>query len=77
MYHKHSKNSTCLLQLVVLVKTMNDVWATSLVVERLRLWALKAGGPGSIPGYGTRPHMPPLEKILSAASKTQRSQIKK
>ena len=63
--------------LVVLVKTINDVWDTSLVVEWLRLWAPKAGGPGSIPGNGTRPHMPQLEKILSVASKIQRSQIKK
>lgn len=34
------------------------------------------GGPGSIPGYETRPDMPQLEKILSAASETQRSQNK-
>ena len=29
---------------------------TSLVVQRLRLWALNAGNPGSIPAQGTRSH---------------------
>ena len=33
---------------------------TSLVVQWLRLWAPKAGGPGSILGQGTRSHMPQL-----------------
>ena len=31
---------------------------TSLVVHWLRLHAPNAGGPGSIPGQGTRSHMP-------------------
>ena len=45
---------------------------TSLVVQRLRLHAPSAGGPGSIPGRGTRSHMPQLKvhmpqlKILRA-----------
>ena len=30
---------------------------TCLVVQRLRLLVLNAGGPGSIPGQGTRSHM--------------------
>ena len=30
---------------------------TSLVVQRLRLHGPNAGGPGSIPGQGTRSHM--------------------
>ena len=30
---------------------------TALVVQWLRLRARNAGGPGSIPGQGTRPHM--------------------
>ncbi|TEA37689.1 hypothetical protein DBR06_SOUSAS9210004, partial [Sousa chinensis] len=30
----------------------------SLVVQWLRLRAPNAGGPGSIPGQGTRSHMP-------------------
>ena len=30
---------------------------TSLVVQWLRLWAPNAGGPGSIPGQGTRSHV--------------------
>ena len=32
-------------------------WGTSLVVQRLRLWAPNAGDLGSIPGQGTRSHM--------------------
>jgi len=38
------------------------------VVPGLRLCTPKAGGPGSIPGQGTRFHMPQL-KILHAAVK--------
>ena len=33
---------------------------TSLVVQGLGLHASNAGGPGSIPGQGTRSHMPQL-----------------
>ncbi|TEA33613.1 hypothetical protein DBR06_SOUSAS3910181, partial [Sousa chinensis] len=46
----------------------------SLVVQWLRLHAPKAGGLGSIPGQGTRSHMPQLRvcmlqlKILHAAT---------
>ncbi|TEA33197.1 hypothetical protein DBR06_SOUSAS8010046, partial [Sousa chinensis] len=40
---------------------------TSLVVQWLRLCAPNARGPGSIPGQGTRTHMPQL-KILHAAT---------
>ena len=57
---------------------------TSLVVQWLRLRAPNAGGPGSIPGQGTRSHMhdttkSPHEamKIARAASKIQSSQINK
>ena len=32
-------------------------WGTSLVVQWLRLHASNPGGPGLIPGQGTRPHM--------------------
>ena len=50
---------------------------TSLVVQWLRLWAPNAGGPGSIPGQGTRSHMPQWRlRILHAATKICRSQIK-
>ena len=43
-----------------------------------QLCAPKAGIPGSIPGRGTRSHMPQLRlKILCAATKTWHSQIKK
>ena len=41
---------------------------TFLVVQWLRLYAPSAWGPGSIPGQGTRSHMPQL-KILHAATK--------
>ena len=34
---------------------------TSLVVQWLRLHALNAEGPGSIPGQGSRSHMPQLK----------------
>jgi len=44
-----------------------------LVVQWGRLWACDAGGLGSIPGQGTRSHMPQL-KIPHAATKTQCSQ---
>ena len=63
---------------------------TSLVVHWLRLHAANAGGPCSIPGQGTRSHMPQLRvhmpqlkiphmatKILSAAAKNWHSQINK
>ena len=49
---------------------------TSLVVQSLRLCAPNAGGPGSVPGQGTRSHTAQL-KFLHAATKTQRSQINK
>ena len=49
---------------------------TSLVIQQLRLNAPSAGGPGSIPGQGARSHMLQL-KILSAATNSQHSQIKK
>ena len=35
----------------------NEVLGTSLVVQRVRLHAPKLGGPGLIPGRGTRSHM--------------------
>ena len=56
-------------------KTDLKALGTSLVVQWLRLWAPNAGGPGSIPGQGTRSHMPQLRphmlqlKILHMATK--------
>ncbi|TEA37944.1 hypothetical protein DBR06_SOUSAS37410008, partial [Sousa chinensis] len=41
----------------------------SLVVQWLRLCAPNAGGPGSIPGWGTRSHMDTTTKSLHAATK--------
>ena len=63
---------------------------TSLVVQWLRIRAPNAGGPGSIPGQGTRSRMLQLRahmlqlkdptcatKIPRAATKTRGSQISK
>ena len=63
----------------------------SLVVQWLRLCAASTGGPGSIPGQGTRSHMPQLKiphaatknlhvitkECLNAPTKIRHSQIKK
>ena len=49
---------------------------TALVIQWLRLHAPNAEGPGSIPGQGTRSHMPQL-KIPHATTKTLYSQINK
>ena len=35
-----------------------------MVVQWLRLFALNAGGLGSIPGQGTRSHMPQLGVLM-------------
>ena len=43
---------------------------TSLVAQWLRLCTPNTGGPGSVPGRGTRVHMPQLE-ILHDAAKTR------
>ena len=42
---------------------------TSLAVQWLRLRARNAGGPGLIPGWGTRSHMHAAIKSLHAATK--------
>ena len=41
----------------------------SLVAQWLRLCAPNAGGPGLIPGQGTRPHMHAATKSLHATTK--------
>ena len=46
----------------------------SLVLQWLRCQAPNAGGPGSIPGQGTKFHVLQLE-ILCAATRTCSSQI--
>ena len=56
-----------------------------MVIQWLRLCAPNTGGPGSIPSWETRSHMPQLrvymlqqrQKILRATTKTWNSQIKK
>ena len=56
---------------------------TSLSVQWLRLHSSNEGDLGSIPGEGTRSHMPQLRvqmlqlKILDVRTKTQHSQINK
>ena len=42
---------------------------TSLVAQWLRLRAPNTGGPGSIPGRGTRSYIPATTKSLHAATK--------
>ncbi|TEA33475.1 hypothetical protein DBR06_SOUSAS3910016, partial [Sousa chinensis] len=42
---------------------------TALVVQWMRLCAPSAGGPGSIPGQGTRSHMHATTKSSPAATK--------
>ena len=44
----------------------NNHKGISLVVQWLRLHAPSAGGPGSIPGQGTRFRMPQLKKKFPA-----------
>ena len=56
-----------------------------MVIQWLRLCAPNTGGPGSIPSWETRSHMPQLrvymlqqrQKILRATTKTWNGQIKK
>ena len=54
---------------------------TSLVGQWLRLYIPNAGGPGSIPGQGTRSHMPQLKvctlqlKIPYATTKTRTAKL--
>ena len=49
---------------------------TSLMVQWLRLYSSNAGGPGSIPGQGTRSHIQQLS-IPHAEMKNRQSQINK
>ena len=49
---------------------LNPCSGTFLVVHWLRLCASDGGGPGSIPGQGTRCHMLQL-RILHAATKIE------
>ena len=68
------------LKIIIFISTVqitleeNDL-GTSLVVQWLRLSAPNAGSPGSIPGQGTRSHMPQLRvhmpqlKVPHAATK--------
>ena len=52
------------------------MYGTFLVVQWLTFHTPNAGGPGSIPGQGTRSHKPQL-KIVHATAKISHSQINK
>ena len=52
-----------------LMNELKQCNGTSLVVQWLRLHALSAGAPGSIPGQGTRSHMHAATKSLHATTK--------
>ena len=45
---------------------VNSTVGTSLVAQWLRCHALNAGGPGLIPGQGTRSHMHATTKELAS-----------
>ena len=49
--------------------TLKSILRTSLVVQWVRLHTPNAGGPGSIPGRGTRSHIHATTKSLHAATK--------
>ena len=72
--------SRCTQQMPQLQHIQNQT-QDSLLVQWLRLPAPNAGGPGSIPGQGTRSHMSQprvcMLQILHAPTKTQCSQINK
>ena len=82
---ERDKNSfpPCMSRLLPCLLKNNWRGGTSLVVQWLRLHAPNARGMGSIPGQGTRSHMPPLRvhmpqlKILHATTKARCSQINK
>ena len=48
---------------------LKEMAGTFLMVQRIRLHASNAGGPGSIPGQGTRSHMHAAIKNLHATTK--------
>ena len=52
------------------------VGGTSLVVQWIRLCAPSAGGPGSIPGQGTRSHMHAATKSSHATTKERHAATK-
>ena len=49
---------------------------TSMVVQWLRFYAPSAGGLGSIPGQGTRPHMLQPKKEKKKKTKTPHATMK-
>ena len=53
------------------------MWGTSLVVKWLRLSTPNAGGPGLIPGQGTRSHMPQLRPSIAQEIKINIKKKKK
>ena len=62
---------------IVLIHCSKPSSGTSLVVQWVRLRAPNAGGPGWIPGRGTRSHMRATTKSLRATTKSLRATTKK
>ena len=53
----------------------SEVWeGTSLLVQWVRLCVPNAGGPGSIPGQGTKAHMPQL-RLGTALKKKKKKEV--
>ena len=55
---------------------INAFLGTSLVVQWLRLCAPNAGGPGLIPGQGTRSHMPQLRVHMPQLKRSHVPQLR-
>ena len=53
----------------VKIRLKIDLLGTSLVVQWIGLRTLNAGGPGSIPGQGTRSHMHAAAESLHVKTK--------
>ena len=60
------------LEFSIILKSRKG-YGTSLMVQWVRLCTPNAGGPGLIPGRGTRSHMHATTKIPCATTKTQHS----
>ena len=55
------RGSERLVDLSKVTKLIKRAMGTSLVVQWLRFWVPNARGLGSIPGQGTKTHMPKLK----------------
>ena len=72
----HHLSRTVRIQILIRLQSLyNTTLGTSLEVQWLRLHTHNAGGPGSIPGRGTRSHIPAATKILHTATKHAATKI--